>query len=185
MNSSSIKYEGWLYGLAFLIAAALRFIQLGAAPLTDSEATLALQALHLAQGKSESLAPQPAYILFTSLFFLVIESTNFMARVVPALAGSALVFAPSFFRTKIGTRPALLLAWGVWVNRREAAAGIFLGLALLSGPSVWSGTLTLLLTGVFLRAINLKPATNPSPVSDSLGSNYRLPITPYIARNTL
>ena len=51
MNSYPNKYEGWLYGLAFLVALALRFIQLGAAPLTDSEATLALQAFHLAKGQ--------------------------------------------------------------------------------------------------------------------------------------
>jgi hypothetical protein len=200
MNSSRSNYEGWLYGLAFLIAIALRFIQLGAAPLTDSEATLALQALHLAQGQSEILAPQPAYILFTSLFFLVIESTNFMARVVPALAGSALVFAPYFFRGKLGTRPSLLLAflfafdpglvalareasgtilavtfllfaWGLWINRRETAVGVFLGLALLSGPSVWSGVLILLLTWLFLRGMTPKRTTEESPVSESPVSN--------------
>jgi hypothetical protein len=204
MNSSSNKYEGWLYGLAFLIAAALRFIQLGAAPLTDSEATLALQALHLAQGQREILAPQPVYILLTSLFFLVVESTNFMARVAPALVGSALVFAPYFFRGKLGTRPALLLAflfaldpglvalareangtilavtfllfaWGLWIDRREAAAGVFLGLALLSGPSVWSGVLALFLSGIFLRGITPKRTTEESPVSESSRS---IPVGP-------
>src|SRR5512145_1476175 len=151
MDSSRTKNEGWLYGLAFLIAIALRFIQLGAAPLTDSEATLALQALHLAQGQSPLLAPQAAYILFTSFFFAIIESTNFMARVVPALAGSALVFVPYLFREKLKPRPALILAflfaidpglvalsrlsggsilavtfllfaWGMWTNRRLTAA---------------------------------------------------------------
>ena len=221
MNSYQNKYEGWLYGLAFLIAVALRFIQLGAAPLTDSEATLALQAFHLAKGQGEILAPQPAYILFTSLFFLVIESTNFMARVIPALVGSTLVFAPYFFRQKIGTRPALMLAflfafdpglvalsrqangtilavtfllfaWGLWIHRRETLAGLFLGLALLSGPSAWSGVLILLLTSVFLRGMNLKSTTGQPPASHSLDSDYReaspgnqLPITDYISRTTL
>lgn len=194
MNSSPNKYEGWLYGLAFLIAIALRFIQLGALPLTDSEATFALQALRLAQGQREILAPQPAYILFTSLLFLVIESTNFMARLVPALVGSALVFVPYFFRNKLGTRPALILAflfafdpglvalarqaggtilaatfllfaWGLWMNRRESGAGIFLGLALLSGPSVWAGVLVLFLTSIFLRGIQPKP-TEDQPIED-------------------
>jgi len=77
MNSSRIKYEGWLYWLAFLIALALRMIQLGAMPLTDSESQLALQALHIAQGKEVILGGQPAYVLFTSVLFLVTESTNF------------------------------------------------------------------------------------------------------------
>ena len=227
MNSSPSKYEGWLYGLAFLIAVALRFIQLGAAPLTDSEATLALQALHLARGQGEILGPQPAYILFTSLFFTIIESTNFMARLVPALVGSALVLAPYLFRIKLGTRPALilaflfaidpglvalsrqpggtilavsflLLAWGMWINRREIAAGVFLGVALLSGPSLWSGLLILLLTWIFLRGMSPKRSTDESPVSESLVSdspdtnNYQWSrstpmglITQYIPRTTV
>ena len=192
MNSIRPKYEGWLYGLAFLIAVAFRIIQLGAAPLTDSEATLALQAFHAAQGQREILAPQPAYILLTSLFFGIIESNNFMARIVPALLGSALVFVPFLFRNKLGPRPALILAflfafdpglvavsrqsggtilavtfllfaWGLWINRRETPAGIFLGLALLSGPSAWSGVLTLLLTSIFLRGMQQsKPAEDSS-----------------------
>jgi len=198
MNSIRPKYEGWLYGLAFLFAVAFRIIQLGAAPLTDSEATLALQAFHAAQGQREILEPQPAYIILTSLFFGIIESNNFIARIVPALVGSALVFVPFLFRDKIGPRPALILAflfafdpglvalsrqadgtilavtcllfaWGFWINRRETPAGIFLGLALLSGPSVWSGVLTLLLTSIFLRSMQQsKPAEESSIESEKL-----------------
>jgi len=189
MDSSRLKNEGWLYGLAFLFALALRIIALGAASLTDSEATLALQALHIAQGKSVLLAPQPAYILFTSPFFSIIEATNFMARILPALVGSALVFVPFLFRGKIGSRPALILAiffsfdpglvalsrqssgtilavtfllfaWGMWMDRRMIPTGIFLGLALLSGPSIWSGILILALTSVFVRTILPKPAVD-------------------------
>jgi predicted membrane-bound mannosyltransferase len=111
MNSPRPKYEGWLYWLAFLIALGFRLIQLGAKPLTDSEAQFALQALHIAQGENPLLGPQPAYILFTSVLFLVTESTNFMARFIPAIAGSALVFAPYYFREKLKPLPALILAF--------------------------------------------------------------------------
>jgi len=185
MNSPRLKNEGWLYWLAFLVALGFRFIQLGATPLTDSEASLALQALPTAQGKDPLLSPQPAYILFTSIFFLIIESTNFMARFLPALAGSTLVFAPWFFREKLKPRPALILAflfafdpglvalsrqssgtilavtfllfaWGMWRNGRAVPAGIFAGLALLSGPSVWSGLLVLTLTFVFLQGMDAR-----------------------------
>lgn len=180
MNSSSTQNKAWLYWLAFLIALGFRLIQLGASPLTDSEATLALQALHIAQGKAPLLDAQPGYILFTSILFAVINSTNFMARLLPALAGSALVFAPYFFREKIKPEPALILAflfaidpglvalsrqangtilavtfllfaWGMWLNRRLILAGIFAGLALLAGPSFWMGMLILGLTGLFLQ----------------------------------
>jgi len=185
MNSSRLRNEGWLYWLAFLLALGFRLIQLGASALTDSEAALALQALHIAQGKAPLLGPQPAYILFTSVFFAIIESTNFIARFVPAIVGSSLVFAPYLFREKIKARPALILAflfafdpglvalsrqasgtilavtfllfaWGVWLNRRAIPAGIFAGLALLSGPSLWAGLLTLGLTWVFLRGMESK-----------------------------
>lgn len=203
MNFSRLKNEGWLYWLAFLIALGFRMIQLGASPLTDSEATLALQALHIAQGKAPLLGPQPGYILFTSLLFSIIKSTNFMARFVPALVGSLLVFAPYFFREKIKPLPALILAfflaidpglvalsrqangtilavtcllfaWGMWMNRRAVPAGIFAGLALLSGPSLWAGLLSLGLTWVFLKGMEIKRPQNteanivePSVVSPS------------------
>jgi hypothetical protein len=180
MNSPRIKHEGWLYWLAFCIALGLRFTQLGAAPLTDSEAQFALQAFQIAQGKAVLLAPQPLYILFTSFIFLVTEAANFTARFLPALVGSTLVFVPGYFREKLRPAAALILAflisfdpgltalsrqsngtifavtfllfaWGMWRNERFIHAGIFAGLALLSGPSIWSGILILSLTYIFLR----------------------------------
>ena len=185
MNFSRLKNEGWLYWLAFLIALGFRIIQLGASPLTDPEATLALQALHIAQGKAPLLGPQPGYILLTSVLFAIIESTNFMARFFPALVGSALVFVPYLFREKIKPTPALILAfffaidpglvalsrqasgtilavafllfaWGMWRNQRAIAAGIFAGLALLSGPSLWAGAFALGLTWLFLQGMDTK-----------------------------
>lgn len=207
MNSSPFKHEGWLYGLAFLIALGMRLIQLGASPLTDSEATLALQALRIAQGNAPLLGPQPGYILLTSILFNVINSTNFMARLIPAIAGSLLVFAPYFFREKIKPRPALILAflfaidpglvalsrqasgtilavtslffaWAMWRERRAVPAGIFAGLALLSGPSSWAGLVTLGLTWLFVQGIQRKPAsdetTDPSP-----RTTYHLPFTEF------
>lgn len=200
MNSSPFKHEGWLYWLAFLIALGFRLIQLGASPLTDSEASLALQALQIAQGKAPLLGSQPGYILLSSVLFAVINGTNFMARFIPAIAGSALVFAPYFFREKIKPRPALILAflfafdpglvalsrqasgtilavtfllfaWGMWRNRRAIPAGIFAGLALLSGPSLWGGLLTFGLTWLFFQGMAAKPAPaetkDPAPREES------------------
>ena len=191
MNSSRLKNEGWLYGLAFLAALGFRLIQLGATPLTDSEATLAMQALQIARGASPLLGTQPAYVLFTSIFFAVIEGTSFMARFVPALAGSALVFAPYFFREKLKPRPALILAfllaidpglvalsrlasgtilavtfalfaWGMWNNRRLIPAGIFAGLALLSGTSLWAGLLTVGISWLFIQGLESRASTEPA-----------------------
>ncbi|HQU35395.1 MAG TPA: hypothetical protein PLR65_02300 [Anaerolineales bacterium] len=231
MNSPSLKHEGWLYGLAFLIALALRFIALGASPLTDSEATLALQSLALARGESPLLAPQSAYILFTAVLFAIMESANFLARFLPALAGSMLVFAPYFFREKIHPRPALILAflfafdpglvalsrqangtmfavtfllfaWGMWNQKRLIPTGIFAGLALLSGPSLWAGLLTLGITHLFIRGMkpkaeetqlenpespvsNLQSPTSNPPILQSSASKYQVSITKYELRTLL
>jgi hypothetical protein len=198
MNSSRLKYEGWLYWLAFLIAISLRLIKLGAIPLTDSEAQLALQALHIAQGKATLLGPQPAYILFTSIVFLVTASTDFAARFIPAIVGSLLVFTPYYFREKLHPRPALILAflfafdpglvalsrqasgtilaltfllfaWAMWQSGLSIPAGIFAGLALLSGPSIWSGVLMLGLTSIFLQGMkNATAASRPNDLRSPL-----------------
>ena len=204
MNSPTIKHEGWLYGLAFLIALALRFIALGASPLTDSEATLALQSLAIAHGDSPLLAPQSAYILFTAVLFAIMESANFLARFLPALAGSMLVFAPYLFREKIHPRPALILAflfafdpglvaisrqangtmfavtfllfaWGMWNRKQFIPAGIFAGLALLSGPSLWAGLLTLGLTYLFIRGMKPRNTQNQPLLDDSESSTIENP----------
>jgi len=152
--------------------------------------------------------------------FAIIESTNFMARFVPALVGSALVFIPYFFREKIKPRPALILAflfafdpglvalsrqaggtilavtfllftWAMWVNRRAVPAGIFAGLALLSGPSLWAGLVALVLTWVLAQGMEAKssieneedfdtlaPQANqtadPSPVHNPHSPNFQL-----------
>jgi hypothetical protein len=196
MNHPRLKYEGWLYGLAFLIALVLRLVALGMAPLTDSEANLALQALHIANGTRPLLGPQPAYILLTSVLFLIFESSNFLARFWPAIVGSAMVFAPSLFRAQLKPRPALILAflfaidpglvalsrlaggvvlavaftlfaWGMWNRRYFIWAGIFAGLALLSGTSIWMGLLGLGLAGVFIRALESRTGSQNSDTPDS------------------
>ncbi len=209
MNSSRLKYEGWLYWLAFLLALGFRLIQLGATPLADSEATLAMQALNITRGASPFLGPQPAYILATSIFFAVIKSTNFMARFVPAFVGSMLVFTPYFFREQLKPRAALILAFlfaidpglvslsrlasgtilavtfslfaaAMWINRRLIAAGILAGLALLSGTSLWAGLLTVGLTWLFIQGLATRSKTDQSTVSDA-----QLPITNYQFRPAL
>src|SRR5215217_4814483 len=196
MNSPRLRYKGWLYGLAFLIAIGFRLIALGATPLRDSEAALAMQALNVTRGTSPLLGPQPAYILLTSIFFTVIKSTNFLARFLPALVGSALVFAPVFFRQQLKPRAAVILAFliamepglvalsrlasgtilavtfsifavGLWTHRRLIPAGILAGLALLSGPSLWAGLLSVGLTWLFIRGLQSRSKTDSFPVFDS------------------
>jgi hypothetical protein len=193
MTYGHFKHERWLYALAFFLALGLRLIQLGAMPLTDVEAAPALQALHIAQGLKPTLSPHPFYILSTSiLFFIYGGGTNFLARFSPALIGSLLVFAPLLFAERIKPRPGLflaffialdpglvslsrqaaspilaitflLLAWGFFYKNKSNPAGIFAAFALLGGPSIWIGILSLALSWAIYQAILSRRPSEPAP----------------------
>ena len=73
MNMNRIRVEHALYVLAFALALTVRFLNLGAVPLSDVEANWALQALHASLGNSLGsqlvLGSQPAYIFLSGLSF--------------------------------------------------------------------------------------------------------------------
>ncbi len=151
-----------LYGLAFALALIFRFYQLGAAPLSEAESTFALQAFNLAHSGSVVLGPQPGYILLTSLLFTIIRDSNFLARFVPAFAGSLVVWLPYFFRRWMGEsewlhRAGIVMAFGlaldpglVSVSRQvgspmPAVAFTLLALAsLYNRRAIWLGILAAL-----------------------------------------
>ncbi len=174
--------EHAFYALAFAIAFGLRFIHLGAVPLSDYEANWAMQALQVAQGLKPAIGPNPAYVHLTALFFYIFGATDFLARFWPALAGCALVLGAWALRDRFGRVPALILAFGLaidpglvamshlaggpmlavaffvftglmWMQGRQAAAGLFAGLALISGASIWLGLAGLGLAWLFGRLI--------------------------------
>jgi len=182
MKNSTLTLEHALYALAILLGAGIRLLKLGALPLSDYEAGWALQALHVAQGLHPILGPNPAYVQLTAILFYLFGATEFLARLWPALAGGALVLVPFFFRARLGRLPAvlmafglaidpglaavsrlaggsmlaiafLMLAWAMWEQGHRSAAGLFAGLALLSGPSVWFGLLGLGITWLLGRAL--------------------------------
>lgn len=166
MKNRVMKVENFLYLAAFITAAGLRFIGLGRESLPDYEANLALQALSLSNGNLTAIAPQPFYVLWTGLIFFLLEPSNFLARLLPALAGSVLVLAPYLYRKVLGRDSALILAFGLalspalvgasrqadglmislcfavlavgfFLKNSPALAGVLAGLALLGGQAVW------------------------------------------------
>jgi hypothetical protein len=194
MNPRSPRYEKILYLLAFLLALGLRFVRLGELALTDSEARLALDALHIVQGQSPALSSHVAYTSLTAVLFFVFGSFNFLARFWPALAGSALVFAPLVFRGQIKPRPAVILAFflaidpalvalsrqagspmlvvtcslfavGFWLRDWRRLAGVFLGLTLLSGPALWPGLLGLLLAWMIFQLVSPRKLVSEAELS--------------------
>ncbi len=169
-QQSPIKVEHILYFAIVLLGAALRFVHLGTLPLTELEAQVAMQANNLASGASAALGAQPAYVLLTSLLFSMLPSSEFLARLWPALFGCALVALPYFWRDLLGRNAALLLSLAlaldpglvavsrlasgqmlafaalliavtIWRLHQPALAGCFVVLALLAAPGVYFGVL--------------------------------------------
>ncbi len=195
MKTTRFTSEHFLFALAVLLGLGIRLVNLGKIPLSDFEAKWALQALSVARGESLTIGSQPGYVLLSGLLFWLFHSSNFLARLLPALAGSALILAPLFFRPRLGRTPALILAFGLALDpglvsisrlaggpmlaagcavlaagfayrRRPIATGVFAGLALLSGASLWTGLLGAGLTILLLRWRKQNPEFSDS--TDSL-----------------
>ena len=174
MMYGKIKIEHVCYGLAFAIALFVRFLSLGTLPLTNYEATFAIQAFNLSKGLHPLIGPQPGYILLTTALFYLLGSGVFLARFWAAIVGSLLVLAPPLFQQKIGKQAAILLAFflaidpglvamsrladgtmfaitftlfsiGFYLKRKPVFMGISAGLALLGGTAIWPGLAGLVL----------------------------------------
>jgi len=174
MKEYKITAENLLYWLAFLLALGMRFFMLGATPLADAEASWALQALGLVHGETEALGAHPAYILLTSQLFSIFGDTNFLARFLPAMAGSLIIWLPYYFRNWMGDsrwlrRAGLIMAFGLAIDpglvslSRQAGSLMpamtftLLGLAsLYNRRMIWAGILAglALLSGMaFLQGV--------------------------------
>jgi hypothetical protein len=141
-------------------------------------------------GSPLSLGPNPGYSMLTGLLFFLFGSSNGLARLWPALAGALLVCLPLFFQRELGKKAALILAFGLALDpgllavsrqagsampalsfgllalgaayRRQAIrAGILGGLALLSGPAVLTGAISLALAWGIARLLGRLGALLP------------------------
>src|SRR3990170_2270473 len=176
MKINRINTEQGLFLLAVALALALRLLRLGAAPLSDYEAEWALRALQVSRGEQAVLGPGPGYALLTGATFFLFGNSNAIARLWPALVGSAVIFLPFILRKQLGRPAALVIAFGLamdpglvtssrlvggpmlsvsfgllaivcGISSKPALAGFFAGIALLSGPAVLHGLLGLAIAG--------------------------------------
>lgn len=191
----SLTLEVAAYVLILVVAAWLRFGQLGSLPLNDFEARAALPAFELAQTGTTTLGAQPGYSLLTALTFSLSGSNEWLARLWPAVLGLALVALPYAWRNRLGRRTALVLALGLaldpglvalsrlasgamlalaglllaasaWAAGRHRLAGAFVGLGLLAAPAAYIGVLVALLVwAFFIRSALPKDALGPAALS--------------------
>lgn len=183
-KKNQINIEQALYLVAFALAIGLRFINLGTSPLSEFEAGWAMQAYNISQGEALAIGSQPAYIILTSFLFSIFGSSETLARLLPALAGSLLVWLPYTFRAKLGRTAGILLAFGLafdpglvslsrlagspilalgfgmlafsaWAAGKPIPAGILGALAFLSGPAALIGLLSIFFAWTLGRIFNL------------------------------
>jgi hypothetical protein len=139
MNSFRLemKVGSLLYLGIFVSALLLRVVNLGAFPLTDDESLSALVAAHGTTYEtsflidSSNAVPQPSYEFLTRIAFQLFGADDFIARIIPALAGSLLVLTPLLARKKIGWVHAVLMGFllgflPVFVATSRTASGVSL-----------------------------------------------------------
>ena len=176
MKTPQLTLEQICYIVALTAAVVVRFIFLNQAALPDSEAVLALQSLHLAQGIPVVIGPNPGYVLPTALIMFLAGASNWTARLVPALMGVLAAGIPYLMRDRLGRMAAVMLAFFLaldpglvavsrqaggqmiglaalllaivcFMQRKAVWAGLFASLALLGGPSIWPNAAMLALAG--------------------------------------
>jgi uncharacterized protein (TIGR03663 family) len=104
-----VTVEGAAYALVGLLAASLRFFQLGLRPLSEAEAVQALAAFRFTQGAAQAAPAGTVPALFTGnvLAFSLVGAGDVAARWLPALAGVILVLLPYGLRHRLGRGGAL------------------------------------------------------------------------------
>ncbi|HUF38057.1 MAG TPA: hypothetical protein VMN57_06010 [Anaerolineales bacterium] len=144
---SRFKISHFLIVLILVLGVFVRLNGLGEAPLSDTEARVALQARALAGGGAYGGSGTHAgAVALTGLVFFIFGDTDFLARLVPALAGVLLVAAPWVLRGRIGEGPALVAAAGLAIDP------LLVGVSRLAdGPMLAAGPLFL---AISLRIAN-------------------------------
>ncbi|MCL0028841.1 TIGR03663 family protein, partial [Dehalococcoidia bacterium] len=101
------------YGLLVTIAIVMRLWDLGARAMHHDESLHALYAWNLVSGLGYQHNPMmhgPFQFEANAVLFMVFGDSDFSARLLYAMFGTALVVMPFMFRNRLGTRGALLAA---------------------------------------------------------------------------
>ena len=196
MTKSKITIEHVLFFIAGIISFFYHVIWVNNIALTEVEAHAALQAALLAGNPLAPVTTQPLYTLTTGFLFSLFGETNFLARLIPLLCGSLLVFLPYLFRNWLGKEASILLSFmiafdpglaslsrqaegplpalvfllltaGLIINKKRIAAGVALGIALCCGVEFWSGLLSFGLVMISSYFIDHTPELTKDQLPDA------------------
>jgi hypothetical protein len=144
VNIMSDTVNRWAWFVLLALALALHLLFLARVPLSPSELPQALASLDAIRQVELSTASQSALLhLGNMLLFSLFGVGNGIARLIPALAGFALVCLPWYWRYRLGNTGALI------------AAGVLLfsPLVLFASRRVEGTTLSLLAAGALFTAL--------------------------------
>ncbi len=190
-----------LYFFLLLFSLTIRLAKLGENPLSNVEAGLALSALPYPQNNHINSFSQPLYINFTVTLFQWFSLSNFVARFLPALVGSLIIFIPLLFKKIIGEKPTIALSFifaldpafiaasrqadsrvmslvflafaiGFFISDKYRSAGISFGLLLLSGTYAWHGIFMLTIILIVMKIISILPSKKIKNVSTKFKLGY-------------
>ena len=100
--------ENALWILVVAVALVLRLVSLASAPLNESEAREAMLALRATAGQGMPRGHySPLLFVLNGLLFFMCGTSDALARLWPALFGSALVLGPFLLRRRLGRFGAL------------------------------------------------------------------------------
>jgi hypothetical protein len=140
-----LTVEKTLWLGVFFLAAFLRFVALGARPLSDSEAAIALQSWAVVRGQPVDLMAQPLLVYGTALVTLVLGANDTTVRLIPALAGTILVVLPYLVRDYLGR----ILALGAALLLSISPVCVFFSTTV--DCSMLAAALSFTIVAVFLR----------------------------------
>lgn len=102
--------EASLYAIVLVAGFLLRFFALGSQPLGSGEGMRALAAWQLLQGSSPQVWHEPLVELAAGITLFLFGDNDFIARLAPALTGTALIWLVWPLRTLMGRGGALIAA---------------------------------------------------------------------------
>jgi uncharacterized protein (TIGR03663 family) len=150
--------EAFAYVAILLLALALRLPHLDNRPLHHDESIHAWLSWRLATGHGYQYDPAfhgPLQIYAMALLFLVFHASDAVARLGPALAGSALTVLPFFLRRQLGNVAALAMAFLLCISPT------FLYFSRFAREDMYFVTLTLALVIMTFRFLDAPGPRRP------------------------